>query len=236
LKEKVLFDARIMHTHTDLHLIDLLEKNKIVQVLDYLEYPREFYGIVLHRLIAGKIPNVEKEWTKFKNQLKDAAKKAAQALNGVNKGLAQTFVDKLRDEFSEGSLQSDILSLAFSIDFTGEYKECDDEEKTKFQQDCEKELIQAIDSVKYLKCHEEFSKELSPKVVNYMTTLTNKAVLPRCDTYCPCCSSLCIEAINHNTADIPHDSVHQPSGVVGVHGKDNEELRYKTCIRIRRRP
>jgi hypothetical protein len=62
-----------------------------------------------------------------------------------------------------------------------------------------------------------------------MTTLTNKAVLPRCYTYCPCCSSLCIEAINHNTADIPHDSVHQPSGVVGVHGRHSKELRYKTC-------
>jgi hypothetical protein len=92
-----------------------------------------------------------------------------------------------------------------------------------FSQDCEKKLIQAIDSVKSLKCHKEFSEKLSPKVVNYMKTLTIRR--PRCDTYCPCCSSLCIEAVNHNTSEIPHDSVHQPSGVVGVHGKDNKELR-----------
>ena len=84
-------------------------------------------------------------------------------------------------------------------------------------------------TVKSLKCHDKFSKELSPKVIKYMTTLTNKAVLPRCYTYCPCCSSLCIEAINHNTSEIPHDSVHQPSGVVGVHGRHSKELRYKTC-------
>jgi hypothetical protein len=216
----------------DLHLIDLLEKKKIDQVIEYLKHPQQLYTTVLRQLIAGKIPNVGNEWIQFKNQLKDAVKKAVLATNGVNKGLAQTFVNQLRDEFSEGSLQSDILSSAFSIDYTGEYEKCDDEEKTKFQQDCEKELIQAIDdSVKSLKCHhEEFAKELSPKVVQYMKTLKNQTVLPRCDTHCPCCFSLCIEAINHNTADIPHDSVHQPSGIAGVHGKDNKELRYKTCI------
>jgi hypothetical protein len=90
-------------------------------------------------------------------------------------------------------------------------------------------LIQAIDSVKSLKCQEEFSKELSPKVVNYMKTLTNKAELPRCETSSPCCYSLCIEAINHNTSEIPHDSVHQPSGIAGVHGRHSKELSHTTC-------
>jgi hypothetical protein len=151
-----------MHKHMDLHLIDLLEEKRIDQVLDYLRDPKRFYTIVLHRLIAVKIPNVEEEWILFKSQLKDAVKKAALATNGVDKGLAQTFANQLRNEFSEGRLQSDILSSAFSIDCTGEYEECDNEEKTKFQEDCEKELDQAIDSVGSLKCHEEFAKELSP--------------------------------------------------------------------------
>jgi|688.fasta_scaffold346530_2 hypothetical protein len=227
--ERWLFDARNMHKHMDLHLIDLLEEKRIDQVLDYLRDPKRFYTIVLHRLIAVKIPNVEEEWILFKSQLKDAVKKAALATNGVDKGLAQTFANQLRNEFSEGRLQSDILSSAFSIDCTGEYEECDNEEKTKFQEDCEKELDQAIDSVGSLKCHEEFAKKLSPKVVQYMKTLKNQTVLPRCDSYCPCCFSLCIEAVNHNTADRPHDSVHQPSGVVGVRDRHSKELCYTTC-------
>ena len=111
--ERWLYDARIMHKHMDLHLIDLLEKKKIDHVIEYLKHPQQLYTTVLRQLIAGKIPNVEKEWTKFKNQLKDAVKKAVLATNGVNKGLAQTFVNQLRDEFSEGSLQSDIYHRHF---------------------------------------------------------------------------------------------------------------------------
>ena len=111
---------------------------------------KKFYGIVLRRLIAGKIPNVGKEWTKFKNQLKDALKKAVLATNGVNKGLAQTFVNQLRDEFSEGSLQSDILSSAFSIDCTGNIRNATMKKRQNFNKIAKRNEIKPLTTVSNL--------------------------------------------------------------------------------------
>jgi hypothetical protein len=220
----------------DLYLIDLLEANQIDQVLDYIRDPKTFYTCVLRRLIALKVPNVandvsnEGEWTRFKRQVKDAVKKAALAtLDGTNKELAQTFVDKLRDEFSDGLLQSDALSSAFSIDFKGEYEECDNEDEKKFQEDCEYELNEAIDNVSSLNDHKGFADQLSPKVVQYMKIVNNQMAIPRCDAQCPCCSSLCIEAFNHDTQHRPHDAVHQPGGVAGQGYYRTDVLVAKTC-------
>jgi hypothetical protein len=207
----------------------MLEKNQIDQVLDYLRYPKILYASVLHRLIALKAPNVEVEWSRFKSQVKDAVKKAALATLNVNSGLAQTFVNELRDEFSDGVLQSDVLSSAFLIDCSGEYKRCDNEDKKKFQEDCEKELNEAIDNVSSLNDHKGFADQLSPKVVQYMKIVNNQMAIPRCDAQCPCCSSLCIEAFNHDTQHRPHDAVHQPGGVAGQGYYRTDVLVAKTC-------
>jgi hypothetical protein len=162
--------------------------------------------------------------------VKDAVKKAALAtLDGTNKELAQTFVDKLRDEFSDGLLQSDALSSAFSIDCSGEYEECDNEDKKKFQEDCEKELNEAIENVNSLNDHEGFAEELSPKVVEYMKTLKSNTALPRCDAHCPMCRSLCIEAFDHDTKHRPHDAIHQPGGVAGTSCRGTDNLVHTTC-------
>jgi hypothetical protein len=43
------------------------------------------------------------------------------------------------------------------------------------------------------------------------------------------CESLCIEAANHDIKDRPHDAVHQPKGVAGIHYVRTEELGHLTC-------
>jgi hypothetical protein len=227
--ERWIHEARIMHKYMDLYLIDLLEDNQIDQVLDYLRYPKILYACVLHRLIALKAPFVEVEWSRFKSQAKDAVKKAALATLNVNSGFAQTFVNKLRNEFSDGVLQSDALSSAFSINCSGEYEECDNEDKKKFQEDCEMELNEAIENVNSLNDPEGFAEELSPKIVEYMKTLNNQIAIPHCEAQCPCCFSLCIEAFNHDTLHRPHDAVHQPGGVVGHICRHTDELAQITC-------
>ncbi|EFX65300.1 hypothetical protein DAPPUDRAFT_264900 [Daphnia pulex] len=224
--ERWIHEARIMHKYMDLHLIDLLEENQIDQVLDYIKDPKHFYACVLRRLISLKVPDVKEEWSRFKSQVKDAVKQAALATFNVNSGLAQTFVNNLRDEFSDGGLQSHAMASAFSIDCSGEYEESDNEDKKKFQEDCEYELNEAIENVISLNDHEGFSEELSPKVVQYMKTVNNQIALPRCDAHCPNCFSLCIEAFNHDTKHRPHDAIHQPGGVAGQRCRDTNKLVY----------
>ncbi|EFX63171.1 hypothetical protein DAPPUDRAFT_268971 [Daphnia pulex] len=216
----------------DLHLIDLLEENQIDQVLDYIKDPKHFYACVLRRLISLKVPDVKEEWSRFKSQVKDAVKQAALATFNVNSGLAQTFVNNLRDEFSDGGLQSHAMASAFSIDCSGEYEESDNEDKKKFQEDCEYELNEAIENVISLNDHEGFSEELSPKVVQYMKTVNNQIALPRCDAHCPNCFSLCIEAFNHDTKHRPHDAIHQPGGVAGQRCRDTNKLVQLLAVKI----
>jgi hypothetical protein len=198
-------------------------------VLKNLRAPKTLYKFVLHRLIALKVCDVNEEWLRFKSQARDAVKRAALATFNVNSGLAQTFVNNLRDEFSDGGLQSYAMASAFSIDCSGEYEECDNEDKKKFQEDCEYELNEAIENVSSPNDHEGFSEELSPKVVQYMKTVNNQIALPRCDAHCPNCFSLCIEVFNHDTKHRPHDAIHQPGGVAGQRCRDTDKLVHTTC-------
>ncbi|XP_046439459.1 uncharacterized protein LOC124190679 [Daphnia pulex] len=225
--ERWLYDARYMQKHMDLHLIDLLERNQLDQVLDYLRNPQWFYADVLHLLIAQKVPHVDEQWRSFKNRLRDAISKAAAV--EVDKEKAQTFVDHLRKEFLDGYLQSEILGSAFRIDCSGEYEDCDNEEKEEFQKTCLKTLIEVLEKQEAIKDKNKFSKQLSPKVVQYMKDVNDKAALPRCDAFCQLCKSLCIEAANHDTQDRPHDAVHQPGGVAGLSYIHTDELVHMTC-------
>jgi hypothetical protein len=216
-----------MQKYMDLHLIYLLEREKLDQVLDYLRNPQTFYADVLHLLIAQKVPNVDEEWQTFRKHLRDAIKKAAAV--EVDKEKAQTFVDHLRKEFLDGYLQSETLHSAFLIDCSGEYEDCDNEEKKQFQEACLSKLIEVLEKQEAIKDKNKYSKQLSPKVVQHMKKVNDKAALPRCDLCCRLCNSLCIEAANHDTQDKPHDAVHQPGGVAGQSYMHTDELVHRTC-------
>ncbi len=208
-------------------IFGLIGKNQLDQVLDCIRNPQTFYADVLHLLIAQKFPNIDEQWQTFRNYLRDAINKAAAV--EVDKERAQTFVDHLRKEFLDGYLQSETLGSAFRIDCSGEYEDCDNEEKKEFKEACLKKFKQVVDKLETIKNHREYSEELSPKVVTHMKNVNDKAALPRCDACCCMCKSLCIEAANHDTEDRPHDAVHQPKGVAGVHYVVTEELGHMTC-------
>jgi hypothetical protein len=225
--ERWLYDARFMQNHMDLHLIDLLENEKLTKVLDYMGNPQRFYTDVLHLLIAQKVPNVDDEWETFKSCLRNAIYKAAAF--EVDKQRAQTFVDDLRKEFLDGYLQSETLGSAFRIDCSGEYEDCDNEGKKEFQDACLSKLIDMVENQEAIKDEKKYSEQLSPKVVTHMKTVNDKAALPRCDAFCHMCKSLCIESANHDIQDRPHDAVHQPGGVAGQCYMHTEELNHRTC-------
>jgi hypothetical protein len=224
-----LFDARLMHKHLDLYLIDLLDEQKINEVLYCINQPQSFYAYVLHRLIDQNVPNVEKEWQDFTICLKQAIKKAAVASTEVESGKAQNFVNQLRNEFLKGGLQNELLASAFLINLSGEYEDCENEDNGEFQDACTNKMLVALDSQEPPKNQKEFAKELSPKVVQYMKIRNDPVALPRCDAYCGLCSSLCIESANHDTSLTPHDAIHQPAGIAGLSNVTDLTLDSKTC-------
>lgn len=181
--ERWLYDARIMHKHMDLHLIDLLENQKVSEVLENIRESKRFFADVLQQLISQKVPSVKKEWQSFLSQMKHAIEKAALATLEVDCAIAQNFVDPLQNEFLKDNLRSDQLASAFSIDCSDEYEDCDNEEKKEFQLACTNGLTQVLE--KQRPPNElEFSKDLSSKVIQFMLTLNDQAVLPRCDACC----------------------------------------------------
>jgi hypothetical protein len=155
-----------MQKHMDLHLIDMLEREKLNQVFDYIANPQRLYADVLHLLIAQKVPNIDNEWESFKNHLRNAIKKAVAV--EVDKERAQKFVDQLRKEFVYSYLQSEILGSAFRIDFSGEYEDCDNEEKKEFQEACWTKLIEVLEKQEAITNHREYFEELIPKVVQHI--------------------------------------------------------------------
>ena len=227
--ERWLQDARFLNKQMDLYLIDLLEKKNISAVLDCIKTPKKCYQILLNRLIAEKVPNVVEEWINFINHLEQAIQNAALATMNVEKDRAQTFVSELRNEFLKGYLQSEHLASAFLIDYSGEYEDCDSEGKTEFQEICVSKLIQMLKGQVSPKNQQDFAKNLAPQVVEYMKSLNDPATLPRCDAICPMCQSFCIEAANHDTGLRPHNAIHQPGGIAGVHVLTSKELTANTC-------
>jgi hypothetical protein len=227
--QRWLFDARFMNKHIDLQLIELLDEQKVLEVLCCIKKPQTLYANVLHRLIAQNFTNVEKEWHNFTICLKQAIKKAALATTKVESGKAQNFVNQLRNEFLKGGLQNELLASAFLINLSGEYEDCENEENVEFQDVCTNKMLEALDNQEPLKNQEEFVKELSPKVVQYMKIRNDPVALPRCDAYCGLCSSLCIESANHDTSLTPHDAIHQPAGIAGFTNVNDSTLVSKTC-------
>ena len=227
--EQWLHDVRFMQKHMDLHLIYLLEEKKLNEALDNILNPEEFYADVLHQLIAKKVPSVDAEWQTFKTHLGQAIEQAALEVE-VDRERAQTFVDQLRKEFSKSFFQSETLSLAFLIDCSGEYEDCDNGGKKEFQDACQTKLNEVIE--KKILCfenQESYAEELCPKVVTYMIALNDQAALPRCDVSCRLCESLCIEPANHDIKQQPHDAIHQPGGVAGTHFIKTQKLSSMTC-------
>ena len=227
--ERWLHDARFMHKHMDLYLADLLVEEKLKIVLRYIRSPHFLYKGVLNRLIAKKIPDVKEEWKHFKINLARLIEKASQfSLTKNNK--CQKFVDELRNEFlKDKGLQSECLAKAFLIDCSGEYDDCDVDEEGQFRKLCTQNLLQVLENHESPKDHQRFADDLAPDVIDYMKTLNDSAALPRCDAYCPMCHSLCIEPANHDTTLRPHDAIHQPGGIAGVHGKSSLKLDHTTC-------
>nr|CAH0102501.1 unnamed protein product [Daphnia galeata] len=227
--ERYLIDARFMHKHMDLYLIDLLYQNEVDKVLNNIWDPKKFYADVLHQLIAGKVPNVDAEWQRFKMHIRQAIEKAALEVE-VDRERAQTFVDQLRKEFSKDFFQSETLGSAFLIDCSGEYEDCDNGGKKEFQDACITKLNEVIEKKNLcFENQESYAKELCPKVVTYMINSNDQAALPRCDACCRACKSLCIEPANHDIKLRPHDAIHQPGGVAGYSYHYTEALVSSTC-------
>jgi hypothetical protein len=227
--QRWLFDARLMHKHLDLHLLNLLDEQKVLEVLDCIRNPQILYANVLHRLISQNVTSVTMEWEDFAICLKQVIKKAALASTRVESGKAQNFVNQLRNEFLKGGLQNELLASAFLINLSGEYEDCENEENGEFQDVCTNKMLEALDNQEPPKNQKEFARELSPKVVQYMKIRNDSVALPRCDAYCRLCSSLCIGAANHDTSLTPHDAIHQPAGIAGVYYLDYSTLDSKTC-------
>ena len=226
--EKWLHNGKFMQNHLDLYLIDLLENDKVNDVLDLLRYPKKLYTKVLQQLVATKIPAVESEYNKFVNCLKTQIHSSISQSISVKSGRAVFLITALRSA-CVNVLLSQFLGQKLLIECGDEYADCDKEDADAFEKSCTESLIGALDAFELDIDSTEFAKSLTLKVIDFMKTQNDPAALPRCDVHCPWCKSLCMEVANHNTKLKLHDTIHQPTGLAGVRDRTTKILRHKAC-------
>lgn len=227
--EKWLNNGKFMQIHIDLYLIELLEGGKVKQVLDLISKPKKLYRIVLRNLVAKKVPKVEQEYGRFAEALKIQIRQAISSASSTESGRAAYFIELLRDNCIK-VLLSPHLGEQLLINCSGEYQDCGKQDPEDFRKNCENALIHTVDQVdRPLTEQKDFAKYLSTKVVECMKRQNDGASRPRCDASCPWCGSQCFDSDNHDTELKLHDTIHQPSGLNGVHFTNSLILRELAC-------
>ena len=252
--EKWLNDARLMHKFMDLLIANTLmyqqDQDRIQKIIYWIDHPKEFHNRILEELTADTVAttNINEAWNVFTITLKRVIQKAALATDpsaDMNITRAQKFVNQLRIEFSKSGLSSaGEIDSALCIDCSGENDDLSSEEDVTFKEIWSRELIRVMDNqrfpinldldlrIKKDEYHQpppliEYTK-FSRKVIEYMKsspfTKFGESSRPRCDSCCPICKALCIEAANHDTRITPHNAIHQPAGIVGVSYRVGSDL------------
>ena len=226
--EKWLHSGKFMQNYLDIYLIDLLNEDNVRDALVLIRDPQKLYNKVLQNLIQKKTPDLIEEYNKFVKNLKREIRSAINDSASVNSGRAACLIKKLREACCN-ILQSQSLGKKLMIDCGDEYKNCDNEDADAFYKSCTDALLGVIDAFSPPTQSQIFASSLSSKVVDFMITQNDPAALPRCDAHCPWCNSLCMETANHNTKLKPHDTLHQPDGLGGVHDRKERILLHTAC-------
>lgn len=227
--EKWLNNGKFMQNHIDLYLIELLEDDKLQEVLNLIANLQKLYREVLENLVASKVRKQEEEYQKFIEILKKEILQVINSLPSIGSGRAAYFVETLRNGCVT-ILSSPYLGEKLLINCGEEYEDCDKEDLDVFMKSCEKNLIPAVEAVQLpINNQGHFAKFISSKVVEFMKTQNDAIARPRCDASCPWCGSQCLDSTNHDTKFQLHDTIHQPSGLKGIINLRTNELWPAAC-------
>ena len=233
-----LSDPKALRARIDLALIQLIDQNKVDELLENVRNLAEFYDRVLLDLIAIEIPDLEKEFESFSATVKGALKSAIAAASLVPAEKAKKLIDELNSQFLL-LFRDNYLAMNLISDSEG-YEGCDNEEDDVFREKC-LQIIEHCAAVLWERnWNAMFMRQpISRKVLTYMQDVRREDVSrPRCRAACPHCHSLCIHPANHDTLAVKHDTHHQPEGLVGLRWASNpgteksgisDTLCYETC-------
>ncbi len=234
----LLGDTTLFHCHIDLYLVDLLEKGKIQQVLTLIQHPQDMYAAVFETLVSPTVLTVgHNVWKAFKNYLIKAIMTAAKTVKTIS-NKAQTlndFFDLLRNELllcgpEDTSLADALVNICFGDGSNAQILTEKMENAFQALVVGKDEFIELLERRISPEKKEDFSENLSRKVLTYIFQEHSfPTVKPCCNEFCPICKSLCIDVANHNLQERPHDAIHQPRGLVGVHHEKNLDLIATTC-------
>ncbi|CAF1669887.1 unnamed protein product, partial [Didymodactylos carnosus] len=90
--------GKVMQAYVDLDLIELMEKNNISKLTEYLKLGYKHYASVVDRLIQRKIiADLESQWNLFHPLLETSISSAAEKAIVVDSGRTYVFIACLRD-------------------------------------------------------------------------------------------------------------------------------------------
>ncbi|XP_065575282.1 uncharacterized protein LOC136036875 isoform X3 [Artemia franciscana] len=217
--------ARNMQGHMDLYLIEEVEKKGIKQILYHIEEPGVLKKLTTSRLIGFEIDQTLKilKWINFQGRMETCLQKTYEtAPEDVGTGLKcfhisqlLKFLENFKSRFIGDTLKKEMNAIGWT----------DLEKDIKFEQrhmDCIKTSIKDSRTTGDMK---------STLLVNIKQRLENRGdfqagFCTACEKPCPLCNSPCFFDLAHNG---PHDTFHQPGGLVGRRYRAGKKLAATAC-------
>ncbi|CAF1218609.1 unnamed protein product [Rotaria sordida] len=233
--------GKVIQANADLHLIELIKKDQIDELIKRLEASAEHYTFILNRLIQEKlVDTLKSQWLLFVKLLKNNISSSAAQAQAGETHRTQLFIDKLRE-----LLPTYFVEQMISLDATV-FIACDDENKNVFNE-IQFNIIQCIDDFDCPTFTEEQIKDMIESIRSAMVDRQhNNSAKMRCGILCPTCKVPChldaghiissdkledekkpettkmvylaLRALRKHRRD-QHDAWHQPGGLAGRYWK-----------------
>ncbi|MCO5593058.1 hypothetical protein L7F22_047063 [Adiantum nelumboides] len=230
-----------MRACLDLHLLILIEQERINELLVLAADGTEHFQVVTSALIGAEISRLYNNvWKMFFRKVQKCLRYAGSSCSSRDdtrdvKPSGKFFLDELRRLLAENNVDDRSGKLASAL-ISGIYQEQYMNEldgdffSTKVPQLCkrlqDRFKLQGGALEEGQEGREALMDELVAKVGERMKQLKDERVTPRCSESCPLCWITCYLAEGHVER---HDTVHQPEGLCGSIDRKTRRLWDRSC-------
>ncbi|OQR84201.1 hypothetical protein ACHHYP_13735 [Achlya hypogyna] len=237
-------NAEAMQGVLDKALLVHVQTGATDQVLRALQLPEEHTTMVVRRLTLATVQECYGDTTDFVfDCVRDSVIAAAAAAANADSRRSECFLLKLRLELQARLKRSGTSALVEGLPKTTHgLLACDEQGPDIFKVGhAQSVLTKVLRSLDTHKIALDESSVITSSIANDVVDLIRdeaygaaSGIVPRCGKPCPFCSCPCTKALGHasTTGDGPHDTFHQPAGLVGCHDKVSRRLTCGSCATL----
>ncbi|OQR81129.1 hypothetical protein ACHHYP_16720 [Achlya hypogyna] len=235
--------AEAMQAFLDKDLLQRIGDGAIECVLDFIARPFDHSAFVMTNLIKAKVQECHgRVADAVVSTVKESIAVAAAAAGKADANRSECFVHELRLALQLRLKLSGTSALVESLPKAiPQLLNCDEQGPSIFTSvhklSVPAAVLQSLDQCKeYLRESTVLSASLASSILDLIRDEAfgvANGVAPRCGKPCPMCGCPCTKALGHvgsqDSDDVPHDTYHQPSGLIGISWNVTEKLAEPSC-------